>query len=48
MIDRGEPGTTDSIGITVWNKTGGFRYSSRWDGVRTQEQALAGGNLMVR
>ncbi len=46
--DPGEPGTDDSIGITLWNKNGGLWFSSRWDGLLTVEQILAGGNLLVR
>jgi Domain of unknown function (DUF4785) C-terminal domain len=48
MTDRGEPGTSDSIGITVWSKTGGLWFASKWDGARTVEDVLAGGNLIVR
>ncbi|PYM06291.1 MAG: hypothetical protein DMD82_09150 [Candidatus Rokuibacteriota bacterium] len=48
MTDAGEPGTDDKIGITVWNKAGGMWFSSKWDGTKTVEQLLAGGNLQVR
>jgi hypothetical protein len=48
MSDRGEPGRTDTIGITLWNKDGGLWFTSNWDGTRTLEQVLAGGNLVVR
>jgi VCBS repeat-containing protein len=47
MTDRGEPGTTDAIGITLLNKDGGVWFSSSWDGVKTIEQVLKGGNLVV-
>jgi autotransporter-associated beta strand protein len=47
MSDSGEPGTNDAIAITVWNKTGGLWYASNWDGIRTQEQVLAGGNIRI-
>ena len=47
MKDNGEPGSTDTIGITVWNKAGGLWYSSAWDGVKTVEQTIDGGNLVV-
>jgi hypothetical protein len=47
MTDKGEPGNTDDVGITVWNKNGGLWYSSNWNGVRTINQALAGGNIKV-
>jgi hypothetical protein len=45
LTDKGEPGTGDSIGITVWNKAGGMWFSSRWSGTTTIEQLLGGGNL---
>ncbi|HVE61633.1 MAG TPA: T9SS type A sorting domain-containing protein [Chitinophagaceae bacterium] len=47
MTDKGEPGNTDMIGITVWSGDGGMLYSSNWDGTRTVEQVLGGGNLKV-
>lgn len=48
MTDEGEPGTSDSIAITVWNKKGGLWFASNWNGTATTEQKLAGGNLVVR
>ncbi len=48
MTDKGEPGSYDTIGITVWNKAGGLWFASRWDGTRTIEQLLGGGNLVAR
>ena len=47
MTDKGEPGSSDTIAITVWNKSGGVWFSSNWDGVRTIEQTIGGGNLVV-
>jgi hypothetical protein len=47
MTDKGEPGSSDSIGITVWNKNGGLWFASKWDGAKTIEQILGGGNLVV-
>lgn len=47
MTDRGEPGTADSIAITVWNKNGGLWFTSAWDGTQSVEQTLGGGNLVV-
>ncbi len=47
MTDMGEPGSSDTIGITVWNKSGGLWFSSKWNGTNTVEQLLGGGNLMV-
>ncbi|MCA1592087.1 MAG: MBG domain-containing protein, partial [Acidobacteria bacterium] len=49
MTDMGNPsGDKDSIGITVWNKNGGVWFSSNWNGTKTLEQVLKGGNLVVR
>lgn len=47
MDDNGEPGSSDTIGITIWDRDGGLWYASKWDGVRTVEQLLNGGNLVV-
>jgi hypothetical protein len=48
LTDKGEPGTSDTIGITLWNKSGGLWFASAWDGTKTVEQTLSGGNLVVR
>ncbi len=48
MDDNGEPGASDTIGVTVWNKSGGLWFASQWNGARTVEQLLDGGNLVVR
>jgi hypothetical protein len=48
MKDNGEPGSFDKIGITFWNNDGGLWFSSNWDGSKTSEQTLGGGNLQVR
>ncbi len=47
MTDNGEPGSSDTIAITVWNKSGGMWFSSNWTGTMTQEQTLGGGNVQV-
>jgi hypothetical protein len=47
MTDKGEPGTNDLIGITVYNNGGGILYSSNWTGIKTSEVALKGGNVVV-
>jgi hypothetical protein len=47
MTDKGEPGSSDAIGITVWNKSGGLWFASSWNGTQTVEQTLNGGNLVV-
>lgn len=48
MTDRGEPGSSDSTAITLWDKTGGLWFSSNWNGTTTTEQPLSGGNIQVR
>ncbi|HEV8158637.1 MAG TPA: hypothetical protein VGP58_06380 [Pyrinomonadaceae bacterium] len=48
MTDRGEPGGSDSIAVTLWDRNGGLWFASKWDGVKTVEQTLGGGNLQVR
>ncbi len=48
MSDAGEPGKSDAIAITVWNSAGGVWFSSNWNGTKTAEQTLGGGNLVVR
>jgi hypothetical protein len=51
MTDWGEPGAADTISFTLWESKIGreqrLLFSSAWDGNRTVEQQLAGGNLMV-
>jgi hypothetical protein len=38
---------SDTIAITVWNKSGGVWFSSDWNGARSVQQALADGDLSV-
>ena len=47
MTDNGEPGTNDTIGITIWNKSGGLDFSNNWNGAQTVQQKLNGGDLVV-
>jgi hypothetical protein len=47
FTDRGEPGTADSIAITIWKKNGGLWYSSNWNSTTTVEQNLDAGNLKI-
>jgi hypothetical protein len=47
VTDRGEPGNQDSIAITLWNGNK-LLFSSNWNGIKTIEQVLDGGNLQVR
>ncbi len=45
MTDTGE--TTDTFAIQVLDKDGNMWFTSNWDGARTVEQPLGGGNLTV-
>jgi hypothetical protein len=47
MLDTGEPGDADMIGITLWNSDGSLLFSSNWNGVQTIDKLLDGGNLQV-
>ena len=47
MNDKGEPGSTDTIGFTVYDKYNVLMFSSNWTGATTAEQLLAGGNVVV-
>jgi hypothetical protein len=46
MTDKGEPGSSDSIGVTLW---GGPKllFSSEWTGSSTDEKTIEGGNIVV-
>jgi hypothetical protein len=46
MTDKGEPGSSDTIGVTLWNGNK-LLFSSEWRGSKTLEQNLGGGNLVV-
>jgi hypothetical protein len=46
MTDRGEPGATDSLAITIYDGNS-LLLSSQWNGTRTLEKVLAGGNLVA-
>ena len=46
MTDKGEPGSSDSISIVLWDGST-LLFSSNWNGTRTIEQLLNGGNLVV-
>jgi hypothetical protein len=48
MTDKGEPGSSDTIGVMLTDPSGGLLFSSNWNGVNTVEQLLGGGNLQVR
>jgi hypothetical protein len=49
MTDYGSPGSGDTIGITLWNGSGGVWFSTNWVGTppATVEQQMGGGNLVV-
>jgi hypothetical protein len=46
LTDPGEPGSSDTIGLTLWRGTE-LLYSSHWSGVQTIEQFLDGGNTVI-
>ncbi|MFL5746889.1 MAG: autotransporter-associated beta strand repeat-containing protein [Niastella sp.] len=47
MTDRNASGTGDAVAITIWNKTGGLWFASNWNGLFTDQQVLAGGNINI-
>jgi hypothetical protein len=47
MTDNGSP-ASDTIGITILTPGGALWFSSAWNGTKTVEQSLGGGNLQVR
>jgi hypothetical protein len=47
VTDRGTPGRNDRLGVTVWDGAT-LVHSSSWDGARTIERSLTGGNLNVQ
>jgi hypothetical protein len=46
MTDNGEPGSNDTIGVTLWDGNN-LLFSSEWNGAQTLEKQLDGGNLVV-
>jgi hypothetical protein len=46
LTDRGEPGSSDTIAVTLWSGNK-LLFSSSWSGAKTIEQVLGGGNLVV-
>jgi hypothetical protein len=42
--DYGEPGSSDMLGITLWDKSGKLWFSSRWNSRTTVQQTVGGGN----
>jgi hypothetical protein len=47
LTDEGEPGSADTLAITLWDSNGVLLYSSNWNGAATVQQLLGGGNLVV-
>ena len=45
--DYGEPGTNDTINITVWGKNNALLFSSNWTGKKSVDQKLDGGNIHI-
>jgi len=46
LTDKGEPGSTDTMAISLWNGTT-LLFSSYWTGTQTTQQLMNGGNLVV-
>jgi hypothetical protein len=46
LTDRGEPGSFDTMAITVSDGSN-MLFSSKWDGTQTVEKTLDGGNLVA-
>lgn len=47
ITDNGEPGSSDTIAITIRDSTNAVWFSSNWNGVKTVEQMLGAGNIWV-
>jgi len=47
ITDNGEPGSSDTIAITIRDSANALWFSSNWNGLKTAEQLLAGGNIRV-
>ena len=47
MTDQGEPGSTDTFAITLYDSSNNVLFASNWDGTTTVEQVLGGGNVVV-
>ena len=48
LTDNGDPGSSDTIGITYYNKDGGLVFSNQWARAERPSKLLKGGNLQVR
>jgi|GEM_PF-1777083 len=47
LVDNGNPGTKDLIGITIYDKDNQLWYAASWSGVKTLEQNLISGGLSI-
>jgi YD repeat-containing protein len=47
FVDNGEPGSNDTLAVTLLAKNGGLWFSSKWNGSRTIDQTIDGGNINV-
>jgi hypothetical protein len=47
MTDKGDPGSSDTIGISLWNGNT-LLFSSEWSGSKTLEKILGGGSLVTK
>jgi len=47
MTDMGEPGSSDTFAITLYDASNNLLFSSNWSGTQTMEQVLGGGNVVV-
>jgi hypothetical protein len=47
ITDNGEPGSSDTIAITIRNSANALWFSSYWNGTKTVEQTLAVGNVRI-
>jgi hypothetical protein len=47
MTDKGDPGSSDTIGISLWDGNT-LLFSSEWNGSKTLEKILGGGSLVTK
>jgi hypothetical protein len=47
ITDNGNPGNTDLLAITIWNRSGGLWFASNWNGTVTVQQVISAGNEVV-
>jgi len=48
ITDNGESGSSDTIAITIRDSASALWFSSNWNGLKTEEQLLEGGNIRIR